>query len=69
MELVVISDNLEQYFDEKIRKNALLCLRLPILVDVDKIYNPSVNREKTIAYTGTLTQHKDGVLTIIEKFC
>lgn len=65
--MIVISNSLAHYFEKKLRRKAPL-LRLPIIVDVDQIYNPTMNREKTIAYTGTLTQHKDGILTIIECF-
>lgn len=58
--IIVISDSLKLYFTNKIRKNAFM-LKLPILVDVDKIYNPNVKREKIITYTGPLTDRKSVV--------
>lgn len=65
--IIVISDPLQSYFERKIKKGARL-LQVPVLVDVDSIYNPAIVRTKKIVYTGPLTQHKDGILTILESF-
>ena len=65
--IIVISDPLRSYFEGKINKGARL-LKVPILVDVDGVYAPEIRRLSKIVYTGPLTQHKDGVLTILESF-
>ena len=64
--VVAISDVLMKYFSFFLHRKNLL--KVPVIVDVGSIYDPTVTREKSIVYTGPLTQHKDGILTIIESF-
>jgi glycosyltransferase involved in cell wall biosynthesis len=65
--VIVISNTLYDYLKPRISSNGYL-LKIPILVDVNQVYLEEVACEKTIVYTGPLTQQKDGILTIIKSF-
>lgn len=66
--ILVISQPLYAYFEQRIRRNADLLL-VPVIVDTDE-FNMSV-QERTplsIVYCGNFTQSQDGILTLVEAF-
>ncbi|MFX0135593.1 MAG: glycosyltransferase family 4 protein [Candidatus Hodarchaeota archaeon] len=66
--IIVISKSLNDYFRKKIKKNAKLLL-VPIIVDFDEFKEPTqVSNKNTIVYCGTLSQEKDGILTLLRSF-
>ncbi len=69
--ILVISNPLWEFFKTRIRKKARLLL-VPIIVDPEEFVNER-NRQKnteelSIVLCGTLTQKKEGVLTLIRAF-
>jgi len=62
-----ISRYLVEVYSGMVSKNAKVLL-VPVIVDVNEIYRPEVERTKNFVYTGPLIQKKDGILTIIESF-
>jgi len=67
--LIVISRNLEDYFENKIKRSAKI-LHVPIIVD-SQIFNNDGESKKLsdeVVYAGILNQSKDGVLDIIRAF-
>ena len=68
--VIVISKFLSVFLKPLIKKNARIIV-IPILVNPDEF--PTVNKKEpgkeiTIVYTGTLDEHKDGVLTMVNAF-
>ncbi|TKJ33545.1 MAG: hypothetical protein CEE38_20520 [Planctomycetes bacterium B3_Pla] len=66
--LLVISHPLQEFFASRIRKTAQLLLVPPIVDPAEFSMKRDDTDELTIVYCGTLTQKKDGVLTLIRAF-
>lgn len=64
---LVISYELIKRYSALISKKCPIEL-IPVIIDIEDIYDPNVVRTKNIVYTGPLLQKKDGILTIIESF-
>lgn len=64
---LVISHELMKIYSKIISKNCPIVL-IPVIVDVNDIYNGAVKRTRNLIYTGPLLQKKDGILTIIKSF-
>jgi len=65
--LILISDNLYEYFKTKISDKTKTII-IPILADSSEFYNHTAvpkNNPFTIVYAGTLCQKKDGILNLI----
>lgn len=71
--IIVISAPLQEFFAPLLRKSALL-LQVPILVDPEYLDTVASEREddntkqKYVVYCGSLSERKDGVLTLIRAF-
>jgi glycosyltransferase involved in cell wall biosynthesis len=66
--LLVISHPLQEFFAGKIRRTAQLLLVPPIVDPKEFSMRRDDTDELTIVYCGTLTQKKDGILTLIRAF-
>lgn len=64
---LVISHNLKEFYSKLVSKKCPIVL-MPVIIDVDDIYDPSVTRTKNLVYTGPLLQKKDGIVTIVKAF-
>jgi glycosyltransferase involved in cell wall biosynthesis len=64
--LIVISDSLFSYFEDKINKNAIQII-VPILTDIEH-FQPSANNSGEIVYTGALNQFKDGIMDLLQGY-
>ena len=65
---LVISDNLKEYYEARISKKKRLIL-IPILVDMDEFdKHQNIAKNKTIVCSGSLSELKDGTLTLIKAF-
>lgn len=64
---LAISESLQKYYYRLVSKKCPVVL-MPVIIDVDDIYDPSVERTRNLVYTGPLLQKKDGIITIIQAF-
>jgi glycosyltransferase involved in cell wall biosynthesis len=64
--LIVISDSLFSYFQDKISKKGKLII-VPILTDTNHFQQISTNSGE-IVYTGALNQFKDGILDLLQGY-
>lgn len=67
--IIVISDQLLAYFSPLVKEPANILL-VPIIVNLEEFdqFEKLLSTEKYIAYAGNLSNHKDGVGTLIEAF-
>ena len=67
--IIVISEQLRSFFAPLIKKSASLLL-VPIIVNLEEFDGKSnaTPSEKYVAYAGNLSDHKDGVTTLIKAF-
>lgn len=65
--LLVITNELIEWYSKIISKKCPTIL-MPVIVDVNDIYRPEIERTRNLVYTGPLNQKKDGILTIIKSF-
>ena len=64
--LIVISDSLYAYFEDKINKKAKQII-VPIITNTSNFYRVPENSGE-IVYTGALTQFKDGIMDLLEGY-
>src|SRR5258708_8193210 len=64
--LIVISDSLFSYFQDKISKNARQII-VPILTNTEHFQHPT-NNSGEIVYAGALNQFKDGIMDLLQGY-
>lgn len=65
--IIVISNNLKNYFQKDFSITTKY-ITVPIISRINSESQTFASISKNLVYTGSLSQHKDGVLTIIESF-
>jgi glycosyltransferase involved in cell wall biosynthesis len=66
--MIVMTNNLFEYYKNKVRKNALLFV-IPMTVEFDRFQNIKIDRDiKYFAYCGEMGGNKDGVENLINAF-
>ena len=67
--IIVISEQLLAFFAPLVKTSASLLL-VPVIVNLKEFdaFEEDVSAEKYIAYAGNLSNHKDGIVTLIEAF-
>lgn len=65
--IIVISDNLRNYFSQKLQIKAKI-IQVPIIINNKIEFNKYKNTINNLVCTGSLIDHKDGIINIIEAF-
>ena len=65
--IIVISDNLKKFF-EKDYSIKTKFIKIPILINNNNYVFKEDSTNNNLVYTGSLSQHKDGIITIIKSF-
>ncbi|WKN30492.1 glycosyltransferase [Porifericola rhodea] len=65
--ILVISESLHSFFESKIGKNSKL-LKVPVIVNMKEFPSPDPEAPPFIAYSGNLSDKKDGIISLIKSF-